>query len=81
MTHSPLQLAEGDTIKAIKSMRDAFDKAFEWNKPIKYSPKKEGAVNWFSKETASLSKGHHYKAFQITKLSFKNCGIKFQREE
>ena len=39
LTHSSLQLAKGDTIKAIKSMRDAFDKVFvEWNKPIKYSP-------------------------------------------
>ena len=69
LTHSSLQLAKGDTIKAIKPMRDAFDKVFvEWNKPIKYSPKREVAVNRFSEKTAPLS-------------SFKNCEIKLQREE
>ena len=37
-THShALQLAVGETIKAIKILRDTLDAAFELNKLIKYS--------------------------------------------
>ena len=40
-----LQLAVGDTIKAIKLMRDTLDTALELNKVIKYSPKRETAFD------------------------------------
>ena len=47
-----LQLAVGDTIKSIKLMRDTLDAAFELNKLIKYSPKRERAFNRLREETA-----------------------------
>ena len=54
----PLQLAVGDTIKAIKLMRDTLDAAFELNKLIKYSPKRERAFNRLRKETAPGNSGY-----------------------
>ena len=46
-----LQLGVCDTIKAIVLMRDTLDAAFELNKLIKYSPKRERAFNRLREET------------------------------
>ena len=40
-----LQLAVGGTIKAVKLIRSTLDATFDLNKLIKYSPKREGALN------------------------------------
>ena len=53
-----LQLAVSDTIKAMKLMRDTPDAAFELNKLIKYSPKRERAFNRLRKETTPGSSGY-----------------------
>ena len=53
-----LQLAVSDIIRAIKLMRDTPDAAFELNKLIKYSPKRERAFNRLRKETAPGSSGY-----------------------
>ena len=79
-----LQLAVCDTIKAIKLMRDTLDAAFEVNKLIKYSPKRERAFKRLRKKTApenpgyrtlcrlvGLSEWYLYKASSITGMSFK----------
>ena len=47
-----LQLANGDTIKAVKLMRGELDTALELNKIIIYSPKKEGDFNRLRKQIA-----------------------------
>ena len=53
-----LQLAVCDTIKAIKLMRDTLDAAFEVNKLIKYSPKRERAFKRLRKKTAPENPGY-----------------------
>ena len=53
-----LQLAVGDTIKAIKLMEDTLDAAFEVNKLIKYSPKRERAFNRLREEAAPGNSGY-----------------------
>ena len=53
-----LQLAVSDTIRAIKLMRDILDAAFELNKLIKYSPKRERALNRLREETAPGNSGY-----------------------
>ena len=53
-----LQLAVGDTIKSIKLMRDTLAAAFELNKLIKYSPKRERAFNRLREETAPGNSGY-----------------------
>ena len=53
-----LQLAVCDTIKAIKLMRDILDTAFEVNKFIKYSPKRERAFKRLRKKTAPENSGY-----------------------
>ena len=53
-----LQLAVCDTIKAIKLMRDILDAAFEVNKFIKYSPKRERAFKRLRKKTAPENSGY-----------------------
>ena len=61
MTHCyghALQLAVGDTIKAIKLTRGTLDAAFELNKLIKYSPKRERAFNRLREETTPGNSGY-----------------------
>ena len=61
MTHCyghALQLAVGDTIKAIKLMGDTLDAAFEVNKVIKYSLKRETAFNRLREEAAPGNSGY-----------------------
>ena len=52
-----LQLSVGDTIKSEKLLRDTLDVAFELNKLIKYSPKRERAFNRLGEETAPGNSG------------------------
>ena len=56
-SHS-LQLALADTIKAIKLMRDTDDAAFELNKPVKCSSKRERAFNRLREETVPRNSGY-----------------------